>query len=100
MRVSNVPSIAATESSLILQRIARGEKEAFEKCIETYGNLIWAMAQDYINPNEEAEIATQEIFQDIWQYAACHDSTKFDETAFVILIARRRLIKYLAKKLP
>lgn len=85
-----------TESLAILPRIAKADKTAVENCIDIYGNLIWAMAREHTNSLEEAEIVTQEIFLDIWQYAGRCDSTKFEEIAFIALIARRRLIKYLS----
>ena len=85
------------ESSTILPRIVKADKSAVENCIDTYGNLVWAMAREHTNSLEEAEIVTREIFLDIWRYAGRCDSTKFEEPAFIILIARRRLIKHLSK---
>jgi RNA polymerase sigma-70 factor (ECF subfamily) len=85
------------ESLVILHRIAKADKTAIENCIDTYGNLIWAMARKHTDSPEEAEIVTREIFLDIWRYARRCNSTQFDEPTFITLIARRRLIKYLSK---
>ncbi len=84
-----------TESLTILQRITEANRTAAQDCIETYGDLVWALARKYTDSSEEAETAAEEIFLDVWRYAARFDTTKFDEPVFVFLLARRRLIKRL-----
>jgi RNA polymerase sigma-70 factor (ECF subfamily) len=96
MQSSAYQTNQSIESLTILKRIVEADKTAVENCIDTYGNLVWAMAREHTDSLEEAEIVTRKIFLDIWRYAGRCGSTKFDETAFIILIARRRLIKYLS----
>lgn len=86
-----------TDSSNILQRIAEDDKSAITDCLTAYGKLIWALARRFSGTREDAEDAVQEIFIDIWKYAARFDETKSPEGAFVTLIARRRLIDRLRK---
>lgn len=93
MELSAYQTSSGNESSAILQKIARADKTAVEDCIDDYGNLVWALARKYSDSLEEAEAATEEIFLDIWRYAGRCDSANFDETFFIYLIARRRLIK-------
>ncbi len=81
------------QSSTILQRISETDKSAVEDCINTYGNLIWALGRRFTNSTEEAEEATLKIFNDIWNYAAQYDSAKCTEEKYVLKIAIRRLIK-------
>ena len=50
------------ESLTILKRIVEADESAVENCIDTYANLIWAMAREHIDSLEEAEIITREIF--------------------------------------
>lgn len=83
------------ESSAFLQRVARTDKSAARDCIDAYGNLVWALAKKYTDSLEDAETVTQEIFLDIWKYAASCDSSKTDERTFIVLVARRRLTKRL-----
>ncbi|MBS1809234.1 MAG: sigma-70 family RNA polymerase sigma factor [Acidobacteria bacterium] len=76
----------------ILQRIAAGDKSAVERCIDTYGGLVWSLARK-LSPNEaEAEDAVQEIFIELWKNAARFDAVQSNEVTFVAMIARRRLI--------
>jgi len=84
---------AGQKSPAVFQRNAAADMTAVRECLNSHGNLVWALARKYTDSLEEAEIATQEIFLDIWRYAGRCDSTNFDETVFIFLIARRRLIK-------
>lgn len=81
----------------ILRRVARQEKQSVENCLDKYGKLVWSMARRYTRTTEDAEDAVQDIFIDIWRYAARFDESKSPELAFITLIARRRLIDRLRK---
>jgi len=87
-------TIQKTETSTILQRIAEKDKTAVKDCIDTYGNLIWALARKLTASREAAEAATEEIFIDIWRY--CEErsrNTQSIEKKLITMIALRRLIK-------
>lgn len=92
-RLSSYGINPSAKSLTILQELAKANKNAVEKCVDTYGSLIWTMAKEYADSTEEAEIAAQEIFLDIWRCAERFDPTKSDEAAFICLIARRLLIE-------
>jgi RNA polymerase sigma-70 factor (ECF subfamily) len=76
----------------ILQRIADGDPDAVQDCLDAYGGLIWSMARRQGLPQEEAEDVVQEIFIDLWKSADRYDEKQASETTFVGMIARRRLI--------
>jgi RNA polymerase sigma-70 factor (ECF subfamily) len=78
----------------ILQRIAQRHKSALKDSIDSYGDLIWSMAKKFTDTTEDAEAVTQEIFLNIWRYAARFEETNFDELLFITIIARRQLRKY------
>lgn len=59
-------------------------------CIDRFGGLVWSLARRMV-PNE-AEDAVQEIFVELWKHAGRYDPSVASETAFVAMIARRRLI--------
>ncbi len=88
-----------TDSLTILQRIAKKDRTAIKECLDAYGDLIWTIAKKAAASNEEAENTTQEIFNDIWQYAERYDSKEFTEFIFIMLIANRHLIKSKKAKL-
>jgi RNA polymerase sigma-70 factor (ECF subfamily) len=76
----------------ILERIAAGDSGAVVECIERYGGLVWSLVRSRIRNSADAEDATQEIFVQLWKYAARFDPAKGSETVFIATIARRRLI--------
>ncbi len=76
--------------SPLLGRVASGDPLAVRECLARYGGLVWSIARRF-EPSD-AEDAVQEIFLDLWKSAARFDPTIASETAFVAMIARRRLI--------
>lgn len=79
-----------------LQRVAQGDSTAVKECIERYKGLVWSLARQRL-PASEAEDAVQEIFIEIWKSAERFDPSLASETAFVAMIARRRLIDRLRR---
>lgn len=59
-------------------------------CIDRFGGLVWSLARRMVPT--EAEDAVQEIFVELWKHAGRYDPSVASETAFVAMIARRRLI--------
>ena len=84
-------------STDILQRISAGDKAAVGECLDKYGKLIWSLSRKFTDNREDAEDAVQEIFIDVWRFAARFDAAKSPEGAFITLIARRRLIDRLRR---
>lgn len=82
----------AEVSSTILQRVAQGEASAVRECLDRFGGLVWSLARRLSYNETEAEDAVQEIFLDVWRSSGRYDPSIASETAFVAMIARRRLI--------
>jgi len=74
----------------LLPRVAQGDEVAVRECIDRFGGLIWSLARRMVP--HEAEDAVQEIFVELWRHAGRFDPSVASETAFVAMIARRRLI--------
>lgn len=81
----------------LLQRVAANEPGAAEACLDTYGGLVWSLARRFLQNRADAEDAAQDIFLDIWKSAGRYDPAVASETAFVAMIARRRLIDRLRR---
>ena len=77
----------------IFQRITEADKTAAEECVNKHGALVWALAKQITASTEESERAAQEIFLDFWKYAERFDVGICEETDFIVLIARRWLVK-------
>lgn len=76
----------------LLQRIATGDSDAVQLVIRKYGGLVWSLALKMSRSREDAEDAVQEIFINLWKSASRFDPSRATETAFIAMIARRRLI--------
>ena len=90
-------TIAGQKSATLFQRISNADKIAVRECLDRHGNLVWALAKQLTDSREEAETATLEIFLDLWKCAERFDSIDCEETDFIILVARRWLLKRMWK---
>lgn len=82
----------AIESEALLPRVAAGDRDAVQRCIARYGALLWAIARRMTRTPADAEDAIQDVFVEIWRAAARFDAARGSEQAFIVTIARRRLI--------
>jgi len=85
------------DRDFVLPRIAAGEPDAVQECIDRYGNLVWTIARRFTRSASEAEDAVQEVFIDLWKSAGRFDPGRSTEAAFVAMVARRRLIDHLRR---
>jgi RNA polymerase sigma factor (sigma-70 family) len=76
----------------ILPRVARGEINAIDECLDRYGGLVWSLACRLSPSKSDAEDAVQEIFVDLWRSAGRFHEDLGSEATFVSTLARRRLI--------
>jgi len=81
----------------ILVRVAAGETSAVHDCVVGYGALVWSIAHRYLRNRADAEEVVQEVFLDIWRSAHRYDPEIASETAFIVTIARRRVIDRVRK---
>lgn len=76
----------------LLQRVARGEDDALQLCIDAYAPLVWSLARRLCPSALDAEDAVQEIFIALWKSAAQYDPARASESTWVTTVARRKLI--------
>lgn len=76
----------------ILKRIAAGDRNAVEDCLNAYGGLVYSIARKLLANEADAEDAVQEAFIDVWKNAGRFDPLVASEATFIAMIARRRVI--------
>lgn len=90
-KVSGV-SKPVDKSSHILEKVARREDGAVEEMLDHYGSLVWSIVKKFCFNPSECEDAAQEIFVELWKYAPRFNPAIANETTFIAMIARRRMI--------
>jgi len=76
----------------ILLDVAAGKESSVHDCIRQFNGAVWSLTRRFCANVQDAEDAVQEIFMDLWKSASRFDPSLGSEMAFVMTIARRRLI--------
>jgi len=76
----------------ILQQVAAHDQSAMDECLNRYGGLVWALVKRRCPLQADAEDVVQEVFMDIWKNAHRYDPSIAEESTFIAMITRRRLI--------
>jgi RNA polymerase sigma-70 factor (ECF subfamily) len=76
----------------LLERVARGDAEAVQACLDRYAPLVWSVAKKAWDDVATIEDVVQEVFIDVWKSAERFDPSKASEATFIATIARRRVI--------
>ncbi len=79
-------------TSNLLPRLAANQPGAFRELVDRYGGLVRSLAHNFTRESADIDDAAQEVFLALWKNASKYDPAKSPESAFVSLIARRRLI--------
>jgi len=80
------------EPTLLLPRIARGEADAVQACIDRYSPLVWTLAKRMTRDMATLDDVVQDVFIAIWKNAASFDPKLGTEATFIATIARRKVI--------
>lgn len=82
----------------LLTRIAMGDRSAVDACVQRYGGLVWSVVKSVVVDADLAEDAVQDVFVDLWRKAETFDPSKSSESGFVALVARRRAIDVVRRR--
>lgn len=87
-------------SETLLQRVARGDESAVRECVDQYADLVWSVARRLLGGGARVEVedAVQDVFVDLWKCAGRFDPRVAPEPAFVVMIARRKMIDRLRRR--
>ncbi len=82
----------------LLKRVASNDVGAMEQCIQKYSSLVWNLVKRRVSSHASAEDLVQEIFTEIWKSAGRFDAAQGNETTFIAMITRRRVIDWTRKQ--
>lgn len=81
-----------------LQRMARGEHAALARCYDQMGPVVFSLAVRMLRDRPAAEDVTQDIFIQVWRQAANYDTTRGSPEAWIMMIARTRILDRLRSR--
>lgn len=80
------------EDMRLVQRMARGDREAFAALYDRFSRPLFATALRIVSDEREAEDILQEIFLDLWRRAREFDRTRGSAFSWAITLTRNRAI--------
>src|SRR3954471_20847194 len=90
--------MTTTESSALLERVARGDTQSFEDLYDRYSPMLYAVLLRILGRPEDAQEVLQETFVKVWTNATLFDKARGSEAAWLIAIARSRGIDRLRSR--
>src|SRR4051812_50195516 len=86
-------AMATAESdSQLIERVGRGDREAFEQLYRRFARPVLAMAVRQLGDNGRAEDAAQETFAAVWRSARSYRAERGSGSAWLYAVARHAII--------
>ena len=82
----------ASDVDLLVGRVARGDRSAFEQLYDELSAPVFGVARRVVRDPARAEDVTQEVFLEVWRKAARFDSSLGKAKTWVMTIAHRRAV--------
>ena len=89
-----MPAAMATaeNDSRLIERVGRGDREAFEQLYKRFARPVLAMALRQLGDNGRAEDAAQETFAAVWRSAKSYRAERGTASAWLYAVARHAII--------
>ena len=82
----------AENDSRLIERVGRGDREAFEQLYKRFARPVFAMALRQLGDNGRAEDAAQETFAAVWRSAKSYKAERGTASAWLYAVARHAII--------
>ncbi|HUO07662.1 MAG TPA: sigma-70 family RNA polymerase sigma factor [Phycisphaerae bacterium] len=82
----------------VLKRMAQGEHTALARCYDQMGPVVFSLAVRMLRDRPAAEDVTQDIFVQVWRQAANYDTGRGSPEAWIMMIARTRILDRLRSR--
>jgi RNA polymerase sigma-70 factor (ECF subfamily) len=87
-----VAMATAESDSRLIERVGRGDRDAFEQLYRRFARPVLAMALRQLGDNGRAEDAAQETFAAVWRSARSYRSERGSASAWLYAVARHAII--------
>ncbi len=85
------------EDTTLIARLARGDLQAFDVLYDRYARDVYALAV-HVVPRADAEEIVQDVFERIWRSAVRFDEERGSFVAWLMTIARNRVLDELRRQ--
>jgi RNA polymerase sigma-70 factor (ECF subfamily) len=87
-----VPAGAGPDLADLLQRSARGDRDAFASLYDAAAARVHCLALRVVRDPAQAEEVTQEAFLEIWRTASRYDADRGSAVSWLLTIAHRKAV--------
>jgi RNA polymerase sigma-70 factor, ECF subfamily len=87
-----VAMATAESDGRLIERIGRGDREAFDQLYRRFARPVLAMALRHLGDNGRAEDAAQETFAAVWRSARSYRPDRGSGSAWLYAVARHAII--------
>lgn len=87
-----VPADGARDVDGLLQRVARGDRDAFSDLYDALSSPVYGLARRVVRDPARAEDVAQEVFLEVWRKAPGFDASRGTAKTWVMTIAHRRAV--------
>ncbi len=91
-------TVPETTDAALIERVAVGEREAFEELYARYARPVLGLALRRLGDRGRAEDAVQEVFAAVWRSAASYDRSRGPGGAWLYTIARNAIVDMLRRR--
>src|ERR671922_2744161 len=88
----SVAMATAESDSRLIERVGRGDRDAFEQLYRRFARPVLAMALRSLGDNGRAEEAAQETFAAVWRSARSYRAERGSASAWLYAVARHAII--------
>jgi RNA polymerase sigma-70 factor (ECF subfamily) len=85
-------ALAAETDSALIERIGRGDRDAFDELYRRFARPVLALATRQLGDSGRAEDATQETFAAVWRSARSFKSERGTGSAWLYAVARHAIV--------
>jgi RNA polymerase sigma-70 factor (ECF subfamily) len=76
----------------LIQQMARGDREAFERFYDSYAPLVYTFALRILRVRSDAQDLLQDVLLQVWRQAESYSQDRGSPEAWLLTIARSRAI--------
>jgi RNA polymerase sigma-70 factor, ECF subfamily len=92
LRAASAPTEAPPTLEDLLERVARGDAQAFEALYDATSGTVFGVVRRVLRDAAQSEEVAQEVFLEVWRTASRFDAERGGASTWILTMAHRRAI--------